>query len=103
MAAVAGLSAILLAACDSEPEAPAEVVRLVEAIRVGDADQIANRFLPGRAQAHQELTISFRVPGQLVAFPIAVGDHIEEGDCLAGLVGLERTDQMQDQVWSLRF
>ena len=80
-------AALVLVACEPQAETTdtdaEQTVRLVEAIRVGDADQIARRFLPGRAQAHQELIVSFRVPGRLVSFPVSVGDQIQQN----GLIG----------------
>jgi RND family efflux transporter MFP subunit len=41
--------------------------------------------LPGRAQAGQQVNMSFRVSGQLQEFPVSVGDKVDVGTRLANL------------------
>lgn len=83
MCIVTALAGVLLAGCDSEEAIPPEPVRFVEAFRVGDAEQVASRAFPGRAEAHREVNLSFRVSGQLIGFPVTMGDHVQEGELLA--------------------
>ncbi len=65
---VISLAVMLIAAC-SEEVPPPKVVRPVKAIKVGDTEQLTTRSFPGRAKATQEVNLSFRVPGTLVALP----------------------------------
>ena len=80
----AGL-ALLLSACSEEQAETEEIVRPVRAVKVGDAESLVRRSLPGRAKAVQEVTLSFRVAGSLISFPAQVGDEVVEGDLLARL------------------
>ena len=75
-------AAVLLAACSAEPPPPA-VTRPVRAIQVVDAAALTGRFLPGRAQATQEVNLGFRVSGPLITRPVNVGDEVEKGTVLA--------------------
>ncbi|MDX1698197.1 MAG: hypothetical protein R3308_07905, partial [Thiohalobacterales bacterium] len=59
------LLAACLAACSSEPPEQDEPVRPVKAYEVVDPGQRATRSFPGRAKAHNEVDLSFRVAGQL--------------------------------------
>jgi RND family efflux transporter MFP subunit len=67
----------------AEPPPPPDVVRPVRAMRVGDAAALSGRALPGKAKATQEVNLSFRVAGPLIARPIDVGDEVTEGQILA--------------------
>ena len=75
---------LLFAAC-AEQEAPElkEVVRPVRAIKVADSGQFQGRSFPGRAKASQEVELSFRVAGPLIARPVNVGDLVKQGDEVA--------------------
>jgi RND family efflux transporter MFP subunit len=76
---------LLLAGC-GEQEAPvADPVRPVIAVKVGDTGQLRRREFPGRARGTREVGLSFRVPGQLVAFDVNVGDEFTAGDIVARL------------------
>jgi RND family efflux transporter MFP subunit len=77
------LGSFLLPACNQEPPATPEIVRLVRVMRVGDADELVRRSFPGRASAAQEVDLAFRVSGPLVAFPVRVGNNLEQGDLVA--------------------
>jgi RND family efflux transporter MFP subunit len=77
-------SLFVVSACE-EDVTEAEVVRPVRAIKVGDAEDLNRRSLPGRAKATQEVNLSFRVAGSLVSFPAQVGDKVATGDLLANL------------------
>ena len=76
---VVGLS---LVACSEAPP-PERKNPLVPAIRVADADTLAERIFPGRAKAGQEVNLSFRVTGPLIEFPVSVGDEVKAGDVVA--------------------
>jgi RND family efflux transporter MFP subunit len=52
-------------------------------MKVGDLAAMAGRELPGRARAVQQVNLSFRVAGPLVALPVKVGDAVKKGDLLA--------------------
>ena len=75
------LGACSLLGCGSEP--PAQPVRPVRAMRVGDISGITGRSFPGQASAAVEVNLSFRVSGPLVAFPVEVGDQVDQGDLFA--------------------
>ncbi len=64
---------------DEQPAQP----RPVRAIMVGDAIDLAESPLPGRACAAQEVDMSFRVGGPLVERPVNVGSQVSAGDLLA--------------------
>ncbi len=58
-------------------------VRPVRAIKIGDVAEINGRSFPGRAQATEEVNLSFRVAGPLKEFPVKIGDQVSEGQLLA--------------------
>ncbi|MGB8433413.1 MAG: efflux RND transporter periplasmic adaptor subunit [Burkholderiales bacterium] len=72
-----------IAACGKEVVEKTEVVRPVRAIKLGDTSAFARRWFSGRAQATQEIDLSFRVAGPLVERPVNVGDIVEKGDLIA--------------------
>ena len=80
------LSAFFLTACqESEATKSADQPRPVKAVRVSDIGELGNRWFAGRAKATQEVSLSFRVSGQLLSFPVVVGDEVKEGDVVAEL------------------
>ncbi len=79
------LSFVLVAACEEQATPEVDTVRPVRALKVGDMTQIEERWFPGQARAAREVTLAFRVSGQLVSLPVKVGDRVEEGAVLAGL------------------
>ena len=79
------LAACLAAtACQEAPE-PQEVVRPIRAIRVVDAEAMAKRAFPCRAEAVQEVNLAFEVPGQIIERPVDVGSEVEAGALVARL------------------
>ncbi|MDJ0888672.1 MAG: efflux RND transporter periplasmic adaptor subunit [Desulfobacterales bacterium] len=87
------LTAVLVAGCSKEEPPQQEVVRPVKAIKVYDeAGFVVAGSLPGRAKATQELELSFRVDGPLVARPVNVGDEVKKGGLIA------RIDERDYQV-----
>lgn len=80
--AVTMLGAALLSACEQEV-AEVEPIRPVRAVQIGGEVIQRGDSLPGRAKATQEVNLSFRVSGPLIALPINIGDVVEGGDLLA--------------------
>ncbi len=79
----AALLGMILIACGPEEEATSTPVRLVKAIKVGDASDLDTRALPGRARAAQEVDLAFRVAGPLITRPVNVGDEVKAGEVVA--------------------
>jgi RND family efflux transporter MFP subunit len=80
------LLAVFLAACSSEQPEQEEPVRPVKAYQVVDPGQRATRSFPGRAKAHNEVDLSFRVAGQLIELPNdIIGQKFRQGDTIARL------------------
>ena len=77
------LSSLLFSACDRKEPPPEEIVRRVPAMRVGEIVGELGRSFPGRAQAYQELNLSFRIGGPLIQFPVKVGEVVKKGQVLA--------------------
>ncbi len=77
------VSISFLSACEEKPEQAAEVIRPVQAIKVGAVASLAGRSFPGRAKATREVDLSFRVGGPLIALPVNIGDEVESGQVLA--------------------
>ncbi len=71
----------LLAACEEEVQQ--EIIRPVEAIRVGEAKEFVEHRFPGQSKATQEVNLSFRVQGPLISLSVAVGSVVETGDVVA--------------------
>ena len=74
---------LALSSCDSEDAASEQAVRPIRAARVGDIQEIDRRSFPGRAQATQEVDLSFRVDGPLISLPVKIGDRVNQGSLLA--------------------
>lgn len=54
-------------------------------MKVADVVGLRSRTFPGRAEAVDEVDLSFRVSGQVIKLPVRVGDRVAEGDLLAAL------------------
>lgn len=78
------LAALLAAGCGPSAPAP-ELVRPVRAIKVGDLKAIAGRDFPGRAEAVDDVDLSFRVAGPLISLPVDVGSEVKKGDVIAAI------------------
>ncbi len=74
-------SSLFIAACGEAPTP--RPPRPVKAMQVTGASDLAEGSLPGRARAGQEVNMSFRVSGQLLEFPVSVGDKVPAGTKLA--------------------
>jgi len=76
-------TALLLSGCEQDHSAGQEIIRPVRAMKVGDVTQLQGREFPGHAKAVQEVDLSFRVAGPLIALPVKVGDKVTAGDTIA--------------------
>jgi RND family efflux transporter MFP subunit len=74
--------AAIAAGCGPEPET-AKPPRSVKAMQVVAPSAISTRSFPGRAEAGQEVNLSFRVAGPLIELPVEVGDVVRQGDIVA--------------------
>jgi len=90
------LVAIAGSGCEKAPEKK-EIVRPVYAVQVGsDADRTGRSF-PGRARAHQEVDLSFRVSGPLIELPNdVVGREYSKGEVIARIDPREYEVKLQD-------
>ena len=80
---IAGIT-LALSACDREKPVTDDVVRPVRAIKVGEAGPLAGIWFPGRARAHKESDLSFRVSGPLIVLPNdIIGRDYAEGEVIA--------------------
>ena len=78
------LASITLGGCNEEQEEmAAETVRPVRAVQLADASPFGHRWFSGRANATQEIDLSFRVAGPLIERPVDVGDRVQKGDLIA--------------------
>ena len=57
--------------------------RPAKAIRVSNELKLGEDWFPGRAKAHQEVDLSFRVSGPIISRPINVGSQVKQGDLIA--------------------
>lgn len=76
---------LLLAGCGEEAEVAAPPVRPV---RVATVEQVPVRAvvtMTGRIEAEDQAAIGFRIPGRLLARPVAIGDIIQDGQVIAEL------------------
>lgn len=67
------------------PEASEPPVRPVRAIRAGDLKAVVGREFPGRAQAKDDVELSFQVAGPLVSLPVDVGRQVKKGEPIASI------------------
>ena len=93
---ILALVVLLGAACTKEPE-KAEIVRPLYAVQVGaDVDRVGRSF-PGRARAHQEVDLSFRVSGPLIELPNdVVGRAFKAGEVIARIDPRDYEVKLQD-------
>jgi RND family efflux transporter MFP subunit len=80
--ALALVPMVFLMGCEEET-VERQIIRPVRAVKVSDAVQLTGRTFPGRAKAHNEVNLSFRVAGPLITRPVNVGDVVTEGLVLA--------------------
>ncbi len=73
----------LLAGCSDPPPSEKDIVRPVRAMQVADTSGIKGRKFPGRAEAAEEVEVSFRVSGPLITLAVKVGNKVEAGQVIA--------------------
>lgn len=74
---------LTLLGCGEEVMVEEAVARPVRAMQVADVSDLVQRAFPGRAQAAQEVNLSFRVAGPLIEFPVQVGDEVSRETLVA--------------------
>jgi len=75
---------VLFALLGCKDEIPQkEMIRPVRAMQISDPAEFTKRWFPGQAKATQEVDLSFRVAGPLVALPVNVGDTVRKSKELA--------------------
>lgn len=86
VAATATVSLSLLTACSpSSSEQVAEAVRPVRLFEVVDRQSQNLREFPAIVAASEEASISFRIPGELLEFPVTSAAIVKKGQLLARL------------------
>jgi membrane fusion protein, multidrug efflux system len=83
-AAVACVGLALLAACDKQPPAPAEIrpVRTVIAVARAEGEPVS---VTGHIRARTEESLAFRVDGRVIARRVDVGQEVRKNDLVAEL------------------
>ncbi|MET4695684.1 efflux RND transporter periplasmic adaptor subunit [Endozoicomonas lisbonensis] len=84
-AATATLSISLLTACSQSVEQEASVVRPVRLFEVVNRQAQNLREFPAIVAASEEASLSFRIPGELLEFPVSSAMIVEQGQLLARL------------------
>ncbi|MGQ3892602.1 efflux RND transporter periplasmic adaptor subunit [Legionella sp. CNM-4043-24] len=77
--------ACFLTACEDRSSVKPPVIRPVKTQLIGVQANTTQRPFPGRAQAVQEIDLSFKVGGRLIERPINVGDQVKRGQLIARL------------------
>lgn len=73
----------LLTGCKKTVSEEKEYARPVLVYIVPSPMSMASRPFPGRTRAENRVTLSFRVDGPLIEFPVKVGDRVTKGKLLA--------------------
>jgi RND family efflux transporter MFP subunit len=73
---------LFMAGCAPDPDT-AKPPRSVKAMQVAAPSSLISGSFPGRAEAGQEVNLSFRVAGPLIELPVSVGDQVDAGDIVA--------------------
>ncbi len=70
--------------CQSSVDEP-DPVRPVRSVKLADWESFQARWYPGRAEPVDEVDLSFRVSGPLIALPVRVGSTVQAGELLAAI------------------
>jgi RND family efflux transporter MFP subunit len=76
-------SVLLSVGCGQEEVQEKSYIRPVKAMQLSNELELGQAWFPGRAKAHQQVELSFRVSGPLVARPVNVGDRVKKGQLVA--------------------
>lgn len=82
---IAAAVALAGAACARREAPPAEVVRPIRTVTVGDPSHWRERTFSGRSRAEVGTLLSFRVGGEISALPARIGLSVRAGDVIATL------------------
>ena len=85
VAATATVSLSLLTACSQPAEQQTSVVRPVKLFEVVNRQAQNLREFPAIVAASEEASLSFRIPGELLEFPVSSAMIVEQGQLLARL------------------
>jgi RND family efflux transporter MFP subunit len=86
LASAALLAALVLAACDSEPQSsPPAVVRPVRTITVEAPRAATPTSFIGRIESQEQAALAFRIGGRIAERLVGVGEEVREGQILARL------------------
>ena len=88
------IAVVLLAGCE-EPAEVVEIVRPARVMRIAEPGEINDRSLPGRAQAVDQVNLSFDVSGTVLERPVYVGDKVSKGQVLARLDARDYQNDLQ--------
>ena len=80
-------AALLLSACEMDQSAgpmpePIRPVRVAEVVKAGGGEEVT---LTGTVEAEDNISLAFRVGGQLIDRSVGVGDRVQAGDVVARL------------------
>ena len=76
-------SVLLSVGCGQEEVQEKIHSRPVKAMQLSNELKLGQDWFPGRAKAHQQVELSFRVSGPLIARPVNVGDRVKKGKVVA--------------------
>ncbi|WP_051786440.1 efflux RND transporter periplasmic adaptor subunit [Endozoicomonas numazuensis] len=78
-------AALTLSGCSQPQEEQKEMIRPVKLFQVEDSNAGNLRQFPAKVYASEEAEISFRIPGELVKFPVKQAEEVKKGQLLAKL------------------
>ncbi|MGI9283700.1 MAG: efflux RND transporter periplasmic adaptor subunit [Endozoicomonas sp.] len=76
---------LALSGCSQPQEEQKEMIRPVKLFQVEDSNAGNLRQFPAKVYASKEAEISFRIPGELVEFPVKQAEEVKKGQLLAKL------------------
>lgn len=79
------LCALLAAAGCSEPVEKKDPIRPVRAFKIMSGSDAKVRSFPGKVEANREVSLAFRIPGQVVDIQVKEGDFVTKGQLIAKL------------------
>jgi len=90
------LSTALLSGCQELPEDVAEPVRPVRYVEVLSAGVVSQRIFSGVTKAALDADLSFKVPGNVAAIDVVVGDRVDPGQLVAQLDPTDYAVQLRE-------
>ncbi|ODR99514.1 efflux transporter periplasmic adaptor subunit [Methyloceanibacter methanicus] len=77
--------ALLVAGCDATPEEDEAPARPVRTVTLEKSDKGVPVVMTGRVEALDQVSLGFRLSGQILSRPVSVGDAVKPGQILAEL------------------